>query len=593
MYFLNLPFSLLSSSFLLFASAVPVSSTELTPDTFGPTVEKGLWFIEHFSPYCSHCTHFKPTWDKLVVEAGTEIPSVKLATINCITYGDLCEKNGVGSWPTLLMFENGKIVDQFGGARDMDALKTFIKRHVKDEPLAEPTPEFAPKAIPPKQPPKPILNPSGEVLALTGDSFSPSLAKGPAFVKFFAPWCGHCKKLAPTWKQLARHMQGKVTVAEVNCDDHGSLCKSQGIQGYPTLVWYGQGDSANGRSEYMGGRKLDQLKEFSETASAAGVRVLEKAEDLDGQVAKDDVVYLLLHSASDTSIIETIREASAPLLGTPQILASSDPALYTRFSVSSPWAIVVIKDHDTQLPSSTFYHASPSSDLRKWLLTHRLPTSLELTRDTFQSVMNAPQAPLVVIAAGPLSLKEKIMQRLRDVGKKWRVRTDGTLGVVHGREIVFAWMDGGEWAEWMKSMYGIQGAGVHEGKEGEDELEDTQVVIADHSKLIYYDSDREGNPIKFTSSGSLFAAIEDAAAGKSAYKNSENFVERIARIINTKMLAIETFVANKPLQAVLLFLFSIVVVFYVLSRLVGNDVAGAQQGQTEWREYKGKNGRLD
>lgn len=104
--------------------------------------------------------------------------------------------------------------------------------------------------------------------------------------------------------------------------------------------------------------------------------------------------------------------------------------------MSSPWAIVVIKDHDTQLPSSTFYHASPSSDLRKWLLTHRLPTSLELTRDTFQSVMNAPQAPLVVIAAGPLSLKEKIMQRLRDVGKKWRVRTDGTLGVVHGREDV-------------------------------------------------------------------------------------------------------------------------------------------------------------
>lgn len=175
------------------------------------------------------------------------------------------------------MFEDGKIVGQFKGPRELDILKTFMKKYVKDTPLPEPTTEVVDppvtttKAV---QVPKPTLNAAGEVLVLTGDTFTDALAEGPAFVKFFAPWCGHCKKLAPTWKQLARHMQGKVTVAEVNCDDNSALCKAQGIQGYPSLVWFGQGNNENGRSEYSSGRKFDQLKAFAEKASASYVYFL-------------------------------------------------------------------------------------------------------------------------------------------------------------------------------------------------------------------------------------------------------------------------------------------------------------------------------
>jgi thioredoxin domain-containing protein 5 len=112
-------------------------------------------------------------------------------------------------------------------------------------------------------------------------------------------------------------------------------------------------------------------------------------------------------------------------------------------------------------------------------------------------------------------------------------------------------------------------------------------------KLIYYDADRFGKSIKFTSSASIFSAVEDAAAGKSTYKNSENVIERIARNLSTKMQSLEAFVMAYPFQSVLLLIAVFIAVFWVLSRIVGNDVTTAQQGQNEWREYKGKNGRLD
>ena len=161
--------------------------------------------------------------------------------------------------------------------------------------------------------------------------------------------------------------------------------------------------------------------------------------------------------------------------------------------------------------------------------------------------MNAPQAPLVVIAAvseGPM--KEKVEERLRDVGKKWRVRTEGS-GIVNGREVVWALMDKTKWGQWLKSMYGIQKDVAETG------FEDVKVIVTDHNvsllyfwvsfffgfdeadvddmqKLIYFDTDRTGGPIKIMSSSSLFSAVEDASSGKLGYKNSENFVERLARV---------------------------------------------------------------
>merc|ERR1712126_277137 len=86
------------------------------------------------------------------------------------------------------------------------------------------------------------------VTVLDNSNFADTIAKGVTFVKFYAPWCGHCKRLAPTWTQLADKYASTegVTIAKVDCtsgeNKNKDLCNAQGVNGFPTLNIYKDGE---------------------------------------------------------------------------------------------------------------------------------------------------------------------------------------------------------------------------------------------------------------------------------------------------------------------------------------------------------------
>lgn len=100
-------------------------------------------------------------------------------------------------------------------------------------------------------------------LSLTADSFQHGIEKGFSFVKFFAPWCGHCKRLAPTWEELGKKFfaNNNVNIAKVDCTLDGSkqLCNEQEVVSFPALFLYRDGRKV---FEYNGSRNLDDLYDF-------------------------------------------------------------------------------------------------------------------------------------------------------------------------------------------------------------------------------------------------------------------------------------------------------------------------------------------
>lgn len=86
----------------------------------------------------------------------------------------------------------------------------------------------------------------------------------PSLVEFFAPWCGHCKTLAPIYEELATNFKDnkKIKIAKVDADREKDLGKKFDIKGFPTIKYF------DGKSElptdYNGGRDLESLTKFLE-----------------------------------------------------------------------------------------------------------------------------------------------------------------------------------------------------------------------------------------------------------------------------------------------------------------------------------------
>tara|TARA_B110000008_G_C16958760_1_gene559287 strand:+ start:1133 stop:1762 length:630 start_codon:yes stop_codon:yes gene_type:complete len=81
-----------------------------------------------------------------------------------------------------------------------------------------------------------------------------------AFIKFYAPWCGHCKKLKPDWDRLGEDADDTVIIADVDCTADGKpLCEKYDIKGFPTLKSF-WGKSSE---DYKGGRSYNDLIQYA------------------------------------------------------------------------------------------------------------------------------------------------------------------------------------------------------------------------------------------------------------------------------------------------------------------------------------------
>ena len=145
--------------------------------------------------------------------------------------------------PFVFVFKAGKenkedkMAGRYNTEFDVDKMKKYsvimlgkekVENPNKQKPAAEPG-DFTDK----------------DVVVLTAATFDETVSnsEGIWMIEFYAPWCGHCKKLEPKWNEAATRLKGKVNFAKVDMtlDENLPFKDRFGISGFPSIFFWEAG----------------------------------------------------------------------------------------------------------------------------------------------------------------------------------------------------------------------------------------------------------------------------------------------------------------------------------------------------------------
>jgi protein disulfide-isomerase len=506
--------------------------------------------ILYSSPYCGHCIHVKPIYQTLYEFYYTSNPTDNTAStslntftayynyhfgaLDCIAFGDACSEHGVSLYPTFVLYHDGEEQKRYEGSHDIRGLSDMVEETLEtikpgSRPIGGPslpktgdsstsdyiassmTPSSAdekekvlsPKANEDKEArptqakkaskPTPTPNPLGASVPLTAEKFQSlvTMTRDPWFIKFYAPWCGHCQAMAPNWVQLSKEMEGRLNIGEVNCDAEPRLCKDVKLRGYPTILFFQGGE----RVEYEGLRGLGDFISYANKAIdiGEGVKDVDKAqfEELE---EKEEVIFLYFYDHATTAEdFQALERLTLSLVGHAKLVKTKSPELAERFKITTFPRLLVSRDG---LP--TYYTALAPQDMRDfrqvlhWMKSVWLPIVPELTASNSRDIMDGRLVVLGILSRerpddfviAKKELKnaaiewidkettnfQRERQELRDA-KQLRIeeaedRNDQralraaksiriSMDKSNHKEVGFAWVDGVFWERWIRQTYGI------------------------------------------------------------------------------------------------------------------------------------------
>jgi protein disulfide-isomerase/protein disulfide isomerase family A protein 5 len=205
-----------------------------------------------YAPWCGHCKRLKPEFAAAASElkgtavlAGMDVDNPEGAIVRT-------EFNITG-FPTLIYFEHGTMKYRYGGENNKDGIVKWMQ---------SPSPPVEPEQEPEWS------ETDTEIVHLTDATFDEFIATNSSvLVMFYAPWCGHCKKMKPEYELAAKQLKEEGiegSLAAVDATKEETVSKRFDIKGFPTVKYFKDGEFKWDYTERTAAKIVNFMKDPSE-----------------------------------------------------------------------------------------------------------------------------------------------------------------------------------------------------------------------------------------------------------------------------------------------------------------------------------------
>jgi len=202
-------------------------------------------------------------------------------------------------------------------------------------------------------------------------------------VEFYAPWCGHCKALAPEYAKAAGALAEKdspIVLAKVDATEEGSLAEKFEVRGYPTLKFFRGGKP----TEYGGGRTADTIVSWLEKKTGPPAVTVTTVEEAAAFTAGKDVSIIGFFADQTTDAAKAFLEV-ATNMDDFQFAISSAPEVAAEHKIEGD-AVLLLKTFDDG--RAVLSEGITEEAIVAFVSSESLPLVVDFNQETAQKIFS-------------------------------------------------------------------------------------------------------------------------------------------------------------------------------------------------------------
>lgn len=346
--------------------------TVLNRDTFAHYVQpKELVMVEFYAPWCGHCKKLEPEYAKAA--AVLKKQGIPLTKVDATKEGELAKEHMVQGFPTLMVFRNGEKHEDYSGDRTADAIVEYMNK--LNDPNWKPPPSA--------------------VVTLTADNFTKFVKHEKlSLAMFYAPWCKHCKQVAPEYEGAASELkEWGIPLIRVDGTREKELADQYGIGGWPAFKMFRKGRVY----DYNGPREKQNIIDFMKDQAKPPSEEKNHMLGITNNMDRTEVTVIGFFDGKSDMYDEYIVAANE-MRGTFKFMHTFDPEIATSFKIPQETVAVFMPEIFWTDYENKTYTLTKKSATYKEIITFIRTNSLPLVgQRTKKNDFKYSERPLIVV----------------------------------------------------------------------------------------------------------------------------------------------------------------------------------------------------